>query len=212
MFSRSCPREATRGIVRRFKQFESLIGKTMLQDLTPGCPPARHPCMPQHFSPSSLPPTPVHLIAISILAINCLSSTCCRASSLQPLRTELLFASTQPFPLKLEKPKPKHTLAMYAQKPCLYPPSPITKLIESHFLRPRGHEIGPSQAARCQGRQGAAIHFVGACPFGSSGPWRKPRTSTDATISQTKQHVDTTKQHRQVLSTIIGRFAMVKGL
>ena len=38
-----------------------------LQDLTSVLPPTQHPCMPQHFTPTSLPPTPLHLIAFSVL-------------------------------------------------------------------------------------------------------------------------------------------------
>ena len=47
-----------------------------------------------HFTPTCFPPTPLHPITISILAINCLSGTCQRASSLQPLRTELTSPQT----------------------------------------------------------------------------------------------------------------------
>jgi len=40
---------------------------TMLcQDLTPGLAPTQHPCVQPHFTPTSSPPTPLHLIAISI--------------------------------------------------------------------------------------------------------------------------------------------------
>jgi len=35
--------------------------------------PSQHPSMKQHFTPTSSPPTPLHLVAISILAINSLS-------------------------------------------------------------------------------------------------------------------------------------------
>ena len=38
------------------------------QDLTPGLAPSQHPCMQPHFTPTSSPPTPLHLITISILA------------------------------------------------------------------------------------------------------------------------------------------------
>jgi len=37
------------------------------QDLPPGLPPTQNPCMPQYFTPTSLPITPLHLIAISAL-------------------------------------------------------------------------------------------------------------------------------------------------
>jgi len=43
------------------------------QDLTPDLAPSRHPCIQPHFTPTSSPPTPLHLIAISILAMNSLS-------------------------------------------------------------------------------------------------------------------------------------------
>jgi len=42
---------------------------TAWQDLTPGLAPSQHPCMQQHFTPTSSQPTPLHLVAISILAI-----------------------------------------------------------------------------------------------------------------------------------------------
>jgi hypothetical protein len=42
---------------------------TACQDLAPGLAPSQHPCMQQHFTPTSSQPTPLHLIAISILAI-----------------------------------------------------------------------------------------------------------------------------------------------
>jgi len=73
-----------------------------------------------------LPATPLHLIAISILAINCLSGTCRRASSLQPLRTELPSASTQPTPLTPANTQPPNPLATYSKKHWLYPPPPLT--------------------------------------------------------------------------------------
>jgi len=76
------------------------------QDLTPGLAPSQHPCIQPHFTPTSSQPTPLHLVAISILAINCLSGTCRRASHLQPLRTELTSPQT---------PNP-HTLWLSIQK------------------------------------------------------------------------------------------------
>ena len=39
------------------------------RDLTPGLAPSQHLCMPPHLTPTSSPPTPVHPIAISILAV-----------------------------------------------------------------------------------------------------------------------------------------------
>ena len=65
-----------------------------LQDLTPGLAPPQHSCMHPHFTPTSPPPTPLQIVAISIFAVNCLSSTCHRASSLQLLRTELTSPET----------------------------------------------------------------------------------------------------------------------
>ena len=59
-----------------------------------------------------LPVTPLNPIAISILAINCLSCTCHWASPQQPLRTELPSTST-------------HALAKYTKEPWLYPPPPL---------------------------------------------------------------------------------------
>jgi len=64
----------------------------------------------------------LHLIAISILAINCLSGTCHRAWSLQPLRTELPSTSTQPTPLIPANTQPPHALAKYTKEPWLYHP------------------------------------------------------------------------------------------
>jgi len=69
------------------------------QDVTPGLAPSQHPCMQPHFPLAFSLPTPLHLVAISILAINCLSVTCCQALSLQPLRTELTSPQT-PIPHK----------------------------------------------------------------------------------------------------------------
>jgi len=86
----------------------------LCRDLTPGLAPSQHLCMPPHLTPTSSPPTPLHPLAISILAINCLSGTCCWAWSRQPLRTER--PSTSP-----------HALAMYTKEPWLYPPPPLTK-------------------------------------------------------------------------------------
>jgi len=70
------------------------------QDLTPGLAPSQHSFMQPHFTPTSPSPTPLHLVAISILAVNCLSGTCHRALSLQLLRTEL----TSPQTPKLHTP------------------------------------------------------------------------------------------------------------
>ena len=45
------------------------------QNLTPGLAPSQHSCMQPHFTPTSSPPTSLHLVAIFVLAINCLSSS-----------------------------------------------------------------------------------------------------------------------------------------
>ena len=63
-----------------------------------------------HLLPANTPAP----IAISILAINCLSGTCRWASSRQPLRTER--PSTSP-----------HAFAEYTKEPWLYSPPPLTK-------------------------------------------------------------------------------------
>ena len=47
---------------------------------------SQDPCMQSHFTSTSSPPTPLHLIAISVLAINSLSRACRWASPQQPLR------------------------------------------------------------------------------------------------------------------------------
>ena len=53
----------------------------LLQGLRSGLTPTQHPCMHPHFTPTFSLPTLLHLIAISILGINCLSGTCRWASS-----------------------------------------------------------------------------------------------------------------------------------
>jgi len=84
------------------------------QDLEPGFASSQHPCMQPHFTPTSCPPTPLHPVAISVLAINSLSQARRWASSQQPLRIER--PSTSP-----------HALAKYTKEPWLYPPLPLTK-------------------------------------------------------------------------------------
>jgi len=42
------------------------------QDLTTCLAPSQHPCMKTHFAPTSSLPTPLHFVAYSILATNCL--------------------------------------------------------------------------------------------------------------------------------------------
>jgi len=67
-----------------------------------------------HFTPTCSPPTPLHPIVISILAINSLSQARYWASSRQLLRTER--PSTSP-----------HALTKYTKEPWLYPSPPLTK-------------------------------------------------------------------------------------
>jgi len=57
------------------------------QDLTPGLAPSQYPCMQPQFTPTSSPPTPLHLVAISILAIHSLSGAYRWASPQCSLRT-----------------------------------------------------------------------------------------------------------------------------
>jgi len=100
---------------------------TMLrQILTPGLALKQHPCMQPPFTPNSSPPTPLHLIAISILAINCLSRARCWASSQLLLKIDLPSTSTQPTPLTPANTQPPHALAKYTKEPWLYPPPPLT--------------------------------------------------------------------------------------
>jgi len=55
-------------------KFVLAITYTMLQlDLEHGLPRTQHPYLPQHLPPTSLPTTPLYLIAISIFAINILT-------------------------------------------------------------------------------------------------------------------------------------------
>jgi len=99
------------------------------QDLTTGLAPTQHPCMQPHYTPTSSPPTSLHPIAISVLAINSLSRARYWASSRQPLRTERPFSSTQPTPLTLAHTQPPHALAMYTKGPWLYPLLPSPKSV-----------------------------------------------------------------------------------
>ena len=93
------------------------------QDLTTSLAPSQHPSMQPHFTDICSPPAQFHLITISILAINYLSGTCRRASSLHPLRIELPSTSTEPTPLT-----PAHTQPpKYTNDPWLYPSPPLTK-------------------------------------------------------------------------------------
>jgi len=63
------------------------------QDLTHSLAPSQNPCMQPHFTPTSSPPTLLHLIAISILAIKQLSGTYRWASPQCSLRTARLSTS-----------------------------------------------------------------------------------------------------------------------
>ena len=91
--------------------------------------PASHPHNTLACNHTSLPPPPLphrHLIAISILAINCLSRARRWASSQQPLRTEPPSTSTQPTPVTPANTHPPHALAKHTKEPWLYPPSSLT--------------------------------------------------------------------------------------
>ena len=57
------------------------------QELKLGLTPTQRLCTLQHFSPASLSTIPLHLIAISILVLNCLPRTCRWASPQCTLRT-----------------------------------------------------------------------------------------------------------------------------
>jgi len=84
------------------------------QRLTPGLASSQQHCMQPHFTPTSSPPIPLHLVAISILAINL------------PVPGAHLGLS-QPS-LRTARPStPPHALARYTKEPWLYPPLPLTK-------------------------------------------------------------------------------------
>jgi len=77
-----------RATARTFFVFVLIATCTMThQDLTPGLAPSQHPCMQPHVTPTSSPPSPLHLVAISILAINSLSVAYYWASPQCLLRT-----------------------------------------------------------------------------------------------------------------------------
>ena len=99
-----------------------------LQDLTLGLAPWRHPSMQPHFTPTCSPPAQLHLIAISILAINSLSRACYWSLPRQPLRIERPSTSTQPTPLTPAHTQPPHASARYTQEPWLNPLPPLTKV------------------------------------------------------------------------------------
>jgi len=67
------------------------------QDLTFSLTPSQHPCMQPHCTPTSSKPTPLHPIAISVLATISLSRARYWSSSRQPLRIERPPTSTNPF-------------------------------------------------------------------------------------------------------------------
>jgi len=103
---------------------------TMLRhDLTPDFPHTPHPCMPQRFTPTTLPPTPLYLIAISFLTIQCLPRACRWASPQCMRRTEQPSTSTQTTPLTPANTQTPHPLAKYTtdsdSEPWLYPPPPL---------------------------------------------------------------------------------------
>jgi len=97
------------------------------QNLTPGLVHSQHPCMQPHFTPTSSPPTPLHLIAISILAINSLSGVYRWAPPQCSRRTVRPSTSTEPTLLTLANTQPPHALTKYTKEPWLYPPPPLTK-------------------------------------------------------------------------------------
>jgi len=70
--------------------------------------PTQHSCMQPHLTPTSSPPTPLHLIAISPLAIHCLSPRTHLGWSQPTLRTELPSTSTQPTPFSPANTQPPH--------------------------------------------------------------------------------------------------------
>ena len=86
------------------------------RDLSPSLAPSQHLCMQPHLTPTSSPPTPLHPIAISILAINCLSGAYRWASPQCSLRTERPSISS-------------HAVAEYAQEPWLYSPPPSPRSV-----------------------------------------------------------------------------------
>jgi len=69
---------------------------------------SQHHCTQPHSTPTSSPPTFLHPIAISILAVNSLSRARCWASSQKLLRIERHPTSTQLTPLTPQTPNP-HT-------------------------------------------------------------------------------------------------------
>ena len=87
------------------------------QELTPGLAHSQHPCMQPHFTPTSSPPTLLHLIAISILAINSMSGVYCWASPQCSLRTARPSTSTQPTLVTLAETQPPHALTKYTKEP-----------------------------------------------------------------------------------------------
>jgi len=99
--------------------FVLAITCTMLhQDLTPSLAPSPHPgpYMQPHFTPTSFLHTPLHPIAISVLAINSLSWARYWASSRQPLRIErpsTFIQTTQLTPTNTQTP---HPLAKYTKQ------------------------------------------------------------------------------------------------
>jgi len=98
---------------------------TMLhQDLAPSLRPTQHPCMPPHSTPTSSPPTPLHLIVISVLVINSLPRACNWASSQPPLRTPRTPPCTQNHSINTRKSPNPTPLGKVYKEPWLYPPPP----------------------------------------------------------------------------------------
>ena len=121
--------------------------------------PASHPHNTLACNHTALPPpTPLHPIAISVLAINSVSRARYWASSRQPLSIERPPTSTQPTPLTPANTQPSHPLAKYTKEPWLCPPVPLTKerssvgraqvgvslvsLLDPLFKRSRLHRLG----------------------------------------------------------------------
>ena len=115
------------------------------QDLTPDLTPTHHPSTSQHFTPTSLPTIPLHLIAISILAINSPSRACRWASHWQPLRTERPSSSTRISPLTPANTQPTRPLAsIHKSLGCtLSHPSPKSvRMWGVHWHRTGWHLVG----------------------------------------------------------------------
>ena len=103
----------------------------LYQDLTPSLVPSQHPYMQPHFTPTSSPPTPLHPIAISVLAINNMSRARRWALSQQPLRIErhTTFTQTTPLtPAHTQHPTPKRLGKVYKRDLVVTPFSPYQRV------------------------------------------------------------------------------------